>query len=78
MSVRLDRDVAARAIYDRRPFRSSTSESVMDPLACKVRELPFDDAPAFYTAECYELADAVIAALRLRDLRAPAALRVVA
>lgn len=66
---RPDREVAARAIYDRRPFRMTSSGSVMDPLSSTMQEFSWDDAPVFYQTECYELADAVLAALSLNDLR---------
>jgi hypothetical protein len=70
VSVRPDREVAARAIYNRRPFRVTMSGSVMDPLACTTRESDFEGAPDFYRDECYELADAVLAALSFAELRA--------
>jgi hypothetical protein len=69
MSARPDREIAARAIYLKRPFRVTSTGAVMDPLDCNVREHSWEGAPAFYRDECYELADAVIAALTFEGLR---------
>jgi hypothetical protein len=69
VSDRPDREIAARAIYSRRPFRTAMSGAVMDGFLSMSREFDFDDAPAFYRDECYELADAVLSALAFAGLR---------
>ena len=62
------REIAARAIYDRRPFTIAQSGGVMDMMRVD-KVLDWDGAPAFYQAECYELADAVLARLALAGFR---------
>ena len=63
------RERAARAVYALRPFKTAMSsrplEATMD---CRV--FGFEEAPAFYVADCYEVADAVLAAIK-PALRAP-------
>jgi hypothetical protein len=65
MSELPDRELVARALYNRRPFCISESGSVMDPFMRKITSFEFEAAPAFYQAECYELADAMLGALYL-------------
>lgn len=71
MTDRPDREIAARAIYARRPFRTAATGGVLDGCLTLAREFDFEDAPAFYRDECYELADGVLAALSFAELRTP-------
>ncbi len=61
------REIAARAIYDRRPFYLAESRSPL-PNEMISRRFAWDAAPASYQNDCFELADAVLAALDF-DLR---------
>jgi hypothetical protein len=64
-----DREIAARALYRERPFRTAMTGAVMDPMIQEVRVFDFDAAPAFYQSECYELADAILADLAIAGRR---------
>lgn len=62
------REVIARGVYDARPFRIARSGGVMEMMA-PARELGWDEAPAWYRAECYEIADSVLARMLLDQQR---------
>lgn len=62
------REVAARAIYERRPFYLAESTTPMERSMTVSRKFDWDAAPAFYQEECFELGDAVLAALDRRAL----------
>lgn len=55
------RDRAARAVYRLRPFRTAMSTSPLDDMLTQSRVFDFDEAPAYYQADCYRIADAVLA-----------------
>lgn len=57
------RETAARAIYDKRPFYHAESTSPMERSITVSQKFDWDSAPAFYREECFELGDAVLAAL---------------
>lgn len=61
------REIIARAIYRLRPFRIARSGAVMDGFLSVSRELGFDEAPAFYRDECYEIADGIVYDLALAE-----------
>lgn len=61
------REIIARSIYRQRPFRVAQSSGVMDGFLRPTLEPDFDSAPAFYTGECYELADVIIYDLALAE-----------
>lgn len=56
------RDVAARAIYARHPFYLGETREVF-PHSHVAERFDWDGAPAYYQEQCYELADAVLAAI---------------
>jgi hypothetical protein len=58
------RDIVVDAVYASRPFSISTSGGLMQPMR-EARDLPWEEAPAWYRSECYELADLIVARLLL-------------
>lgn len=59
------REVIARAIYGRQPFRVAQTGGVLDVMRTE-RVFEWEDAPSWYRSECWELADGVCAALMLK------------
>lgn len=64
------REVIAQAIYKVRPFRVAETGGVMDGSLTLAREHSWDAAPAFYKAECFEIADSVLLDIRLAQSEA--------
>jgi hypothetical protein len=60
------REAFARAIYAKRPFCQASTVGVLDGLG-GVTVIAWDNAPAFYQDQCFELADAVLAEIFLRQ-----------
>lgn len=60
------RERVARAVYKLRPFRTAMSTTPLERNITESRLFEFDEAPAFYLHDCYEIADAVLDALKPR------------
>jgi hypothetical protein len=60
------RDVIARAIYAKRPYFQATTIGVLEGIGAPC-VFSWEGAPAAYQDQCFELADAVLAELFLRQ-----------
>jgi hypothetical protein len=58
------REVIARGVYDRKPFRIARSGGVMEMMQPE-QELSWEDAPGWYRDECFDIADGVHARMLL-------------
>lgn len=61
------REILARSIYRQRPFRKASSGAVMDGCLSVCEEFGWDEAPAFYLNECFEIADGIVLDLALAE-----------
>ena len=53
---------AARAVYAKRPFKTSATRSPWEAGQMEAMRFEFDDAPAYYQDDCREIAAVVLSA----------------
>ena len=58
------RETIARGVYDARPYRTARCGGVMEMMVAE-GDTAWDAAPPWYRAECYEIADSVLARMLL-------------